>query len=100
MLDSDRLHQMRMLRRKVAELNSTVIADLTPFLNPYGNNTFERLPSKKPADQHDIGVTVTCTCLMTLALTHGFERLYGKQEKADLTELLDKVFENLLHRPN
>src|SRR5438128_6596273 len=69
MPDSNRLGDMRRLRTEVEQLNSTVVADLKPFLNPYGHNTFERLPSIAPDKKNDIGVTVTCTCLMTLALT-------------------------------
>src|SRR4051794_9454342 len=92
----NRLQSMRQLREKVTQLQRTVTSDLKPFLNPHGHNTFERLPSKGPDETNDIGVTVTCTCLMTLALTRSILRLYDIRDTEGVNSLLDGVFQKLL----
>ncbi|MCH7726564.1 MAG: AAA family ATPase [Planctomycetes bacterium] len=95
MPDEQHLKKMRQLRKRVMELNSNVVRDLRVFLNPYDTGTFERLPTKPPDDKDDIGVTVTCTCLMTAALTHSVGEIYAiKREQ--VAETLTSAFDRLL----
>lgn len=95
MSDEQHLKKMRQLRKRVLELNSNVVRDLRPFLNPHDTGTFERLPTNEPENEDDIGVTVTCTCLMTAALTRSFDVIYGI-EKKDIGVKLAEVFDRLL----
>lgn len=95
MSDEQHLKKMRQLRKRVTELNSNVVRDLRVFLNPYDTGTFERLPTKAPDDKNDIGVTVTCTCLMTAAMTQSVGEIYDIK-KENIADTLTDVFDRLL----
>jgi hypothetical protein len=77
------LLQMRDLRQRVKSLCSTVAANYTSFYDR-DKNTFFRLPPKPLVDQDSIGVTVTATALMALALP-------GKLEDVLVTDTSEKL---------
>jgi len=110
MLDSRLLQQMRELRGNAARMNQTLVRDHGPFLNPYDNLTFFRLPSRPPENRKDLGVTPTCTAFMALALSGQWDDFYSsaadnrgharKEAKSGVVALLGTNWETAKLDPN
>src|SRR6185369_2335284 len=62
------IEQFRELKAATKELGESIVDDLAPFVHEKDNHTFVRLPTSKHIN-NDVGVTVTCSCLMALSLT-------------------------------
>jgi ATPase family associated with various cellular activities (AAA) len=93
---ANRTERMRNLRRRAEKLNGYVVDDLRSFRHPHDEITFMRLPSIGPEDQNDIGVTVTCTGLMTLAVTHSFKKFYDIAQDAPAYPIISTIFDKFL----
>jgi hypothetical protein len=64
--NGDSIQHLRVLRKKAALLNATLLADLKPFFEP-NFLVFRRLPPGDPDSDVKGNVTNTCSCLMSLA---------------------------------
>ena len=64
--NEDSIQHLRVLRKKAALLNATLLADLKPFFEP-NFLVFRRLPPGDPDSDVKGNVTNTCSCLMSLA---------------------------------
>lgn len=96
------LQAMRDLRRRAQQLNSSVVDDLDVFRHPDDQITFMRLPTVPPDGPDDIGVTVTCTGLMTLATTGTFRKYYDRHKLTkgkSKNEIVEEVFKHFLEFP-
>ena len=98
--------RLRLLQERAEFLNRRVVSDLQPFLHPFDKETFLRLPTSKletlpggSPNPSDIGVTVTCTALMTLCTTGTIGDLYSKDaatKTKSTIDIIDDVFQKLL----
>ena len=62
------IDELRKVRSSAKRLSSSIMEDLSPFIHNRDERTFVRLPDSVH-ELNDVGVTVTCSCLMGLALT-------------------------------
>lgn len=69
------LTTLRELRGRAEELLTFAETDLKEFLHPYDGVTFLRTPVSE-RKRGDVNVTTTCSCIMALALTNKFQRVY------------------------
>jgi hypothetical protein len=90
------LDQLRQLKRDARELSQFVLDDLGPFLHKTDKSTFVRLPSSEHK-KGDVGVTVTCSCLMALALTERLNEFCEKHSKQKWSP--DKAFTLVVEDP-
>ncbi|QDU42851.1 ATP-dependent zinc metalloprotease FtsH [Symmachiella dynata] len=88
------LHKMRDLRRHSDHLRRTLIEDYRPF---FKDETFFRLPTRPPESPDDIGVTLTCTALMSFCLGEKADDFFGTNGNRDaLRDALDAQLKKLL----
>ena len=83
-LSLDRLRSLRTLTNTIGE---TLVSDLRPFLHRIDKQTFRRLPTST-SDNDDIGITVTASALMGLALAGQLRTFYGGEHE----EICSNIF--------
>ncbi len=88
------LRRLRDLRHRAETLLTTLVPDLTPFKHLDELRGFRRKPnSESPA--HDVNVTTTCSCLMSLSLTGRLTDFYGSNS----SKKIENIFTSLLAAP-
>jgi hypothetical protein len=75
------LADVRRVRTKALSLLSYQAEDLRAFLNTTDDLTFRRLP-EQASTRGDVKVTSSCSCLMSLILSKGFQGVYKEAENA------------------
>ncbi len=89
-MDRITLDRLRELRKNVRCLSKTLVDDLRPFLHEIDELTFRRLPDSvsKP---RDVGITTTCSCLMSLSMADKIPEFYGERFRARLARAFNRV---------
>lgn len=85
-MSNDTLEKMRDLRRTSDQLRRTLVEDYRPF---YKRDTFFRLPTRPPKSAKDVGVTPTCTALMSFCLSEKADEFF--ETDGDLDALSKKL---------
>src|SRR6266545_4104133 len=87
------LASLRTLRARARVLSGYLSADLKPFLHRKDRRSFVRLPTSDHMEG-DLGVTVTCSCLMALVSSKRFDK-FG-QEIGEPSWKAEETFQQIL----
>jgi hypothetical protein len=92
------LMQLRGLRARADEQLRHVVADLSSFLHGIDHETFLRTPESNVIEG-DVNVTTTCSCLMAIALTNRFPKIYAVPKGPALADKLTSVLRQVVDGP-
>ncbi|HEV2331046.1 MAG TPA: ATP-binding protein [Verrucomicrobiae bacterium] len=87
------LDELRDLRGMAKTLCDTVVEDLASFIHQRDGQTFVRLPTSEHR-KNDVGVTVSCSCLMGLSITGKLDSFQARLDKRKWSP--NKCFEMIL----
>lgn len=94
------LSALRKLREKTDDLSRSLVRDLYSFVHKHDFQTFVRLPTSEHK-AGDVGVTVTGSCLMALALTNqidDFTKKIGDRLDLEIKKTTDPATKLLLEQ--
>lgn len=89
-MDKTTIDRLRKLRKKANDLATTLVKDLKPFLHEKDEITFRRLPNSD-SELGDVGITTTCSCLMSLSMADKIPEFYGERFRDRLARAFNRV---------